>query len=379
MALPGGSLIRFARRQPASAGAGDGPGLAEMFAALPVPLLGIDGAGTVIEAGPAAETFLNLSRSAIVGRSILEMIGHPLTSVAADARFAAYDIEITLPGGRHQRADLTVAPLPDRPGARLVAIHGQPPVHLMGRRTAREGGTLAAVGAAALLAHEIKNPLSGIRGAAQLLESNVDDGARDLTRLIRDEVDRVTALIDRMESFTDKRPLTLSAQNIHAILDHAKGVALNGFASGYTIRELYDPSLPPVMGHRDSLVQVLINLLKNACEAMRGAGLEQGTITLTTAYRHGVMRLTDHGDGRRSLPIEVCVTDEGPGAPASIEHHMFDPFVSSKRSSGGLGLALVEKLVADQGGMVEYAREGQPPRTVFRLLLPRAPREGQGA
>ena len=340
-------------------------------------MLAIDADARVTEVNPAAETFLNLARSALVGRTIEEVIGHPLTSVPADARFAAYDLEVSGLGAKPQRADLVVAPLPDRPGARLVTLHGRPPVHLLAGRTGREGGTLAAVGAAALLAHEIKNPLSGIRGAAQLLEMNVDGPARDLTRLIRDEVDRVTALIDRMEGFTDTRPIALSPQNIHAILGHAREVALNGFARGFTIRELYDPSLPPVLGHRDSLVQVLINLLKNACEAMRGAGLEEGAITLSTAYRHGVRRLTEQGDGRRSLPIEVCVSDEGPGAPAEIEEHLFDPFVSSKRSSGGLGLALVEKLVADQGGMVEYAREGSPPRTNLRLLLPRASSEGE--
>jgi two-component system nitrogen regulation sensor histidine kinase GlnL len=126
-----------------------------------------------------------------------------------------------------------------------------------------------------------------------------------------------------------------------------------------------------VFGHRDSLVQVVINLLKNAAEAMEGAGRKEGTITLTTAYRHGVSVLSQR-DGRKSLPIEVCVIDEGPGAPPEISEHLFDPFVSSKRSGRGLGLALVDKLIADQGGMVEYAREGEPAKTVFRLLLPRA-------
>jgi two-component system nitrogen regulation sensor histidine kinase GlnL len=222
-----------------------------------------------------------------------------------------------------------------------------------------------------MLAHEIKNPLSGIRGAAQLLETGVDDQARALTRLIRDEVDRITALIDRMEGLGDTRPLELAPQNIHAILDHARQVAVQGFPPSIRMREVYDPSLPPVLGHRDSLVQVLINLLKNAAEALGPLG---GTITLTTAYRHGVRMLTDKGDGRRSLPIEVCVVDDGPGAPSGLAEHLFDPFVTSKPSGRGLGLALVQKLVVDQGGIVEYAREGRPERTVFRLMLPRAER-----
>jgi two-component system nitrogen regulation sensor histidine kinase GlnL len=226
------------------------------------------------------------------------------------------------------------------------------------------------MGAAAMLAHEIKNPLSGIRGAAQLLEASVDADAQDLTRLIRNEVDRVAALIDRMEGFTDTRPLDLAAINIHAVLGHARDVALRGFARGLTIREVYDPSLPAVLGHRDTLVQVIINLLKNAAEAMKPTGGR--TIVLTTAYRHGLSMRNAKGPGRHLLPIEVCVIDDGPGAPAEIAEHLFDPFVTSKRSGGGLGLALVDKLVADHGGMIEYAREGTPEKTVFRILLPRA-------
>ncbi|WCT74879.1 ATP-binding protein [Sphingomonas naphthae] len=371
MALAGSGLTRFIRRDLREEGR---LGLPEIFAALPTPVLALDAGGVVVEANPAAETYINLARSAIVGQNIAELIGHPLTSVSSDARFVAYDLDLTLPGDKLQSADLSVAPLPDRPGWRMLTIHPHPQVTVRTRRTGREGGTLAAVGAAALLAHEIKNPLSGIRGAAQLLESAADEGSRDLTRLIRDEVDRVAALIDRMEGFTDSRAIAVEPFNIHTALYHARDVAIKGFARDFSIRELYDPSLPHVLGHRDSLVQVVINLLKNAVEAMKGAGMETGTITLTTAYRHGVRLLTDQGDGRRSLPIELSVSDEGPGAPDSIRDHLFDPFVSSKRSSGGLGLALVEKLIADQGGMVEYVREGQPPRTIFRVLLPRAVR-----
>ncbi len=222
-----------------------------------------------------------------------------------------------------------------------------------------------------MLAHEIKNPLSGISGAAQLLEESVDAEARPLTRLIREEVDRVAALIDRMENFTDTRPLECEPQNIHAILEHARAVAIQGMPQTIQIREIYDPSLPAVLGHRDSLVQILINLIKNASEALGPLG---GTITLTTAYRHGIRMLTDHGYGRRALPIEVCVMDDGPGPPHDIAEHLFDPFVTSKPTGRGLGLALVQKLIVDQGGMVEYAREGRPERTVFRLMLPMAER-----
>lgn len=346
----------------------EGPSPAELIAALPTPLLVIDTESRVVDANIAAETLLNLGRAAIIGRSIEDMIGHPLALFPNDAPVAAYDIEVLLPGGRHQRVDLAAAPLPDRAGWRVVVVHGRAPSHFAGRRADREGGKLTAIGAAAMLAHEIKNPLSGIRGAAQLLEAGADEASRALTRLIRDEVDRVAALIDRMEGFTDTRRLELGPQNIHALLGHARAIALQGFAKDMAIYEVYDPSLPAVLGDRDALIQVLINLLKNAAEATEG----KGTITLRTAYRHGVSVRAQTGDGRRQLPIEVCVIDNGPGAPPDIDQHLFDPFVTSKRSGSGLGLALVDKLIADHGGMVEYAREGTPAKTIFRLLLPRA-------
>jgi two-component system nitrogen regulation sensor histidine kinase GlnL len=376
MALPGSGLIRFGRRAAAADTAGPTP--AELVAVLPTPMIVIDPDGVIADANVAAETLLNLSRTALIGRQAEALIGDPLASVPNDAPFAAYDVGLTLPDGRGRRADVAAAPLPDRPGWRVVTIHGAAPEHIVSRHADREGGALTAAGAAALLAHEIKNPLSGIRGAAQLLESTCDEGSRDLTRLIRDEVDRVAALIDRMEGFTDTRPLDLTPQNIHSILAHVREIAAQGFARDLVLREIYDPSLPAVLGHRDALIQVLLNLMKNAAEAMQG--MDSGSITLTTAYRHGVSVRGRGGDGRQPLPIEICVIDEGPGAPPEIAAHLFDPFVTSKRTGTGIGLALVDKLVADIGGIVEYAREGQPTRTVFRLLLPRArPSDGPAA
>ena len=369
MALSGSGLIRFARRTPAADRPPETPTAAEIMAVMATAVLVIDPDGEVIEINAACESLFNLSRNQIIGRAIFNAIGHPLTTMPSDAPFAAYDVEITLSGRRRMRVDLMVAPLPDRFGWRAVSIHGHARSALGARSIDREGGTRTAVAAAAMLAHEVKNPLSAVRAAAQLLETTCDDESRALTRLIREEVDRVAALIDRMQGFTDTRPIEMTPQNIHAILGHAREVALKGFAHGRTICEVYDPSLPAVLGHRDSLVQILINLLKNAAEAM---GDQPGTITLTTAYRHGVSMRRSEGDARQPLPIELCVIDEGPGALPDIEGHLFDPFVTTKRTGSGLGLALVEKLVSDQGGIVEYAREGTPAKTVFRLLLPRA-------
>lgn len=359
-------MIRFTRREPPQTAI---PAATELLSVLPIATFVVDPEGRVADANAAAEVLLNLGKVAIIGFQLAELLGQGLPQPDGGSPFAAYDFEI-MPAGRRQRVDLVAAPFPDRPGWRVLTVHGRARAHMAGRRSEREGATLSAIGAAAMLAHEIKNPLSGIRGAAQLLDTSVDADGRALTGLIRDEVDRIAALIDRMEGFTDTRPLELSPQNIHAILDHARGVALQGFARDFVIREIYDPSLPPVLGNRDALIQVLINLMKNAVEAMRENG--GTTITLTTAYRHGVSVVRQAGGQRLSLPIEICVIDDGPGAPPELAEHLFDPFVTSKKSGSGLGLALVEKLITDQGGIVEYAREDHPPRTIFRLLMPRA-------
>jgi two-component system nitrogen regulation sensor histidine kinase GlnL len=349
-----------------------GPAAAELLGALPSAMLVVDPGGIVRDANSAAETLLNLSLAAMQGRALTDLLILPIDYVRRadrDSGFALYDLPLMTTRGHRFRADFVVSLISEHPGWRMMLLHQGAAAHRMGHRLERSGGVRAAIGAAAMLAHEIKNPLSGIRGAAQLIEAGAEGEARALTALIQSEVDRVAALIDRMEDFTDARPLVCAPENIYSILDHVRAVAIPGFARGVTVREEYDPSLPDVMVHRDAMIQVLMNLLKNAVEA---AGPD-GTVTLTTAYRHGVS-VNVGDDGRKlSLPIELCVIDDGPGAPPEVADHLFDPFVSTKKSGRGLGLALVDKLVRDMGGFVQYGREGRPERTVFRLLLPRAP------
>jgi two-component system nitrogen regulation sensor histidine kinase GlnL len=195
-----------------------------------------------------------------------------------------------------------------------------------------------------------------------------------MTKLIRDEVDRIAGLIDQMQGFTDTRAQARTAENIYPILDHVRALAASGFAKGLTIRDSYDPSLPNVLLYKDALIQVLINLLKNASEAIDS---ETGKITITTAYRHGVIVRTHEGLQRAPLPIEISIIDNGPGPPPEVAESLFELFVTSKfvtsKSSGrGLGLALADKLVRDMGGMLQFAREGTPPKTIFRILLQRA-------
>jgi two-component system nitrogen regulation sensor histidine kinase GlnL len=221
---------------------------------------------------------------------------------------------------------------------------------------------------AEMLAHEVKNPLSGIRGAAQLLEQGASEGDRELCQLIQDEADRIRKLVEHFDMFSD-RPIERAEVNIHEVLDHVRRIALSGFAGALRISQDYDPSLPPVWGNRDQLVQILLNLVKNAAEAVDP---REGEIALTTAYHHGVRIAVPGSRERVHLPLQVTVRDNGPGIPEELRATLFEPFVTTKRGGKGLGLALVAKLVADQGGLIEC--DSRPGRTVFRLSLPQPPR-----
>ena len=350
---------------------GEAPSGDALIAAVPNAVLVIDGHGLIAFATASAEMLLTARAAALARRPVAAVIALPdacVAGLAGDAPFASFDCEVGTWRGQ-VRVDVHIAPLPDQPGWRLLVLTSRAAIDTMGAQLDRHDRGRSASGAAAMLAHEIKNPLAGIRGAAQLLGARADDDARALTALICDEVDRVAALIDRMEAFTDGRPVERRAENIYAILEHARALVMAGAGDRIQIEDAYDPSLPPVLVNRDQLVQVLLNLLNNAAEAV--APDRRGRVQLVTRYRHGVSVAS--ADGRRGLPIELCVIDDGPGPPRNIVDHLFEPFVTSKRGGGrGLGLALVDKLVRDNGGIVQFAREEDPPRTIFRILLPRA-------
>jgi len=350
--------------------------LQDIVNALPGPVLCFDAEGVVRFANTAAEAFFNMSARLLEERGLTHVLpaDSPLLGLLEEARrqqssFAGHAVELGFIGGGQVVADISVTPLAEHPGWLLLMLQSRSITQLIDRHLTHQGAARSVVGVAAMLAHEIKNPLSGIRGAAQLLEDGADEMGQELTRLICTEVDRIRALVDRMESFTDTRPMERRPENIHQILGHVRRIAENGFAKGLTIRELYDPSLPPVLANRDRLVQVFLNLVKNAAEA---AG-EGGEITITTAYRHGVKVALRGSSSRISLPMEICVIDSGPGAPPEMVDHMFEPFVSTKTNGTGLGLALVAKVIGDHGGVIEYDRQAEPPRTIFRILLPLAP------
>lgn len=345
------------------------PSDADLIAALPVAMLTLDGDDRVAQVNAEGEALLNMSQRALIGQRLGDVLTCPGGLPRRSGQAAAFfDTTVTTRQGLALRVDMIEAEVPDHPGWRVLTLHHAAPSRRLGQTNDRAAAARSAVGAAAMLAHEIKNPLSSIRGAAQLIAAGA--APAELCSLVIKEVDRVVALIDRMEDFTDTRPRETEPINIYPLLAHARDVALAGFARGITVEERYDPSLPLALGNHDALLQVMLNLLKNAAAALGQIG--ERRITLATAYRHGITVLAKDGESRVALPIEICVIDSGPGAPDDIAEHLFDPFVSSRPEGKGLGLALVDKLIRDMGGLVQYSREGTPNATVFRILLPRA-------
>lgn len=347
----------------------------QILNALPHPVIVLAADNGFVYANAAAEAFLSTS-IAMLKRIRLDDIvpfGCPLLSLIQQVRrerttVNEYGVDIVTPRQNSPKlADVYGGISPDNPDHVLLMLQQRSMAQMIERQLTHRAAARSVSGMASILAHEIKNPLSGIRGAAQLLEPSLNDDDRALSQLICTETDRIRMLLDRMEVFGDERPLSKEPVNIHDVLDHVRQIAEAGFARNIQLIADYDPSLPAVPANRDKLVQAFLNLVKNAAEAI-GSETENGRIVITTAYRPGV-RLAVPGSGTRiALPLMIEIQDNGPGIPASMLEHMFDPFVTSKANGTGLGLALVAKLIADHGGTIEC--DSEPQRTVFRILLP---------
>ena len=351
-----------------------------LLSALPHPILVLGTGNAILYANAAAEAFFQISFTHLERLTLDDLtgFGSPINALVAQVRRSGatvneYGVDVSSPRVPGQRlVDLYGGALPESAGDAasgqiLLMMQQRSMAQMIERQLTHRAAARSVSGLAAVLAHEIKNPLSGIRGAAQLLEPGLNDEDQELARLICTETDRIRNLVDRMEVFGDERPLSKEPLNIHSVLNHVKRLGSSGFAQGIRVIEEYDPSLPPVLANRDKLVQAFLNLLKNAAEAI-GPDRQDGRIVLTTAFRPGVRLSLPGVDARISLPLMIAVEDNGPGISEDLKAHLFDAFVTSKRTGTGLGLALVAKIVRDHGGIIEW--ESTPKRTVFRVLLP---------
>lgn len=350
---------------------------AAAFDLSPEPALVVDRDGGLVAVNEAAEALFGHGLSLLArgrfraalppGSVLVSLLDRAITE---GALVREHGVEVNLFGQPPFEADGAAAPLGD--GSVLLTLHVKGVLGV--DRGADAAGLRSVVGLGKMLAHEIKNPLAGIRGAAQLLKTGASAVDQPLAQLIVDETDRIRRLVDRMEAFSDEAPTPREPVNIHQVLDRVRALVANGVADGLQLKESYDPSLPPVWGDEDHLIQVFLNLTKNAAEAAHMRGDDRGVISIQTAWRPGVRVRGADGKTASGAPIEVKVIDNGPGVPASLREHLFQPFVTTKVNGTGLGLALVTKLVTAHGGLIDF--ESEPGRTVFRVLLPVAPAIG---
>ncbi|WP_071675025.1 two-component system sensor histidine kinase NtrB [Nioella nitratireducens] len=346
---------------------------ATLWTSLPIPAVILDPEDRIADVNAAAEQFLNASAKGLAGYPVWDKIfvDAPLEEAFARVRSGQAPlfvnaVDVGTGSRKPQSCDVQIAPLADLPDHVLVLIESRALAGKLHLALSSKSAAISAIGMAEMLAHEIKNPLAGITGAAQLISLSVSGEDRELTDLIVAESKRIVKLLDQVEEFGNVRPPALQPVNIHDILDRARKSAAVGFAAHMRIEDDYDPSLPLTCADPDQLQQVFLNLLKNAAEA----GQQGGTIRLRSFYEPG-LRVRRNDGTRGAVPLHVEIIDDGPGLPAELANHIFDPFVSGRENGTGLGLALVSKIIADHDGWI--AVDSVPGRTVFRISLPVAP------
>ncbi|MFQ6548373.1 two-component system sensor histidine kinase NtrB [Aestuariibius sp. 2305UL40-4] len=346
----------------------------DLWASLPVPAVLLEQGNAIADVNGAAEDFFNQSRKGLKGKPLFQylLVDTDFTQAIARARDSMAslhinDIDVGAPGRAPMQCNIRVAPLQNGDGRMILLCAPREITSFLSGRASAVTAVKSAVGMAEMLAHEIKNPLAGITGAAQLLSMNLTNGDRELTDLIVAESRRIVKLLDQVEQFGNLRPPASHVVNIHDVLDRARRSATVGFGAHMNIEEDYDPSLPPTWADADMLQQVFLNLLKNASEAQP----KGGTIRLRTFFDLSLRMRRQDGSAAK-LPLQIEIIDDGPGIPPDIADSLFDPFVSGKENGTGLGLALVSKIVTDHGGWISV--DSHPGRTVFRISLPIAPK-----
>ena len=334
-------------------------------------ILIIDKENKVLFVNSAAEDFLYLSRGKILGKRLDKFFfkDSPLFDLLKKVKSHSdviRDEEFYLASIRSKKNlfSAQVSGVTNYPGVRVIRLQEKAITKEISQRfqSIHAGQSLSVM--SKVFAHEIKNPLSGIRGAAQLLEDKIPGEDLDLTKMIRDEVDRICRLVDKIDVFNGDYFFLKSELNIHKILEHVKTISLNGFAKRIIFEKNYDPSLPPIAGHEDQLIQAFLNLIKNSSEAL---GNKEGRILLKTLYSHP-SRTVSKGSAYDDLPIVVEIHDNGGGIPKAILNSMFDPFITTKKTGSGLGLSVASKIINDHGGTIEFTSE--PGETICSVRFP---------
>jgi two-component system nitrogen regulation sensor histidine kinase GlnL len=342
-----------------------------LWTSLPVPGFLVDGSDMITAINPAAEGFLISAARTVVGTALWQVLQvEPQLHMAyarartTGATLSVNDVEVGCASHAPVQCNLQIAPLAGQEDVMLILLSPRDLPGRMAQSQSVKSAARSAIGMAEMLAHEIKNPLAGIIGAAQLLEMGLDPDQHDLTQLIVSESRRIVGLLDRVEQFGNVSAPKFQSVNIHDVLGRARRSAQLGFAADMALIEDYDPSLPEAQGDPDMLLQVIQNLIKNAAEA---AGPKGGTIRLHT-YFDPALRLHGADGAGRKLPLQIEVIDDGPGLPSAIAADVFDPFVSGRENGTGLGLALAARIIAAHDGWITVT--SRPGHTVFRISLP---------
>lgn len=342
----------------------------DIWAALPVPVMLVDADNLIIDVNPAAEDFFNASVKSMLGAPLWDKVAIDAPVEEAFARCrrdqsSLYVNDVDVGGGNRPplQCNVQIAPLDRAQDTMLFLIQPREFSGRLGNSRSVHSAAKSAIGMAEMLAHEIKNPLAGITGAAQLLSMNLPQTDLELTDLIVEESRRIVKLLEQVEQFGNLRPPETQAVNLHDILDRARKSATLSYGAHMGFVEDFDPSLPEALCDPDQILQVVQNLIKNACEACK----DGGEIRLRTFYEHSLRLRRKDGSGN-SLPLQIEIQDNGPGLPDAIAGEVFEPFISGKENGTGLGLALVSKIISDHGGWIGV--ESVPGRTVFRISLP---------
>ena len=342
----------------------------KVWMSIPLPSIVLNEDDIVVEVNPPGEGFLNASSKSLKNRSIWELIDIN-TSLEENYKkvkkfnspLFVTDVKVGANGREPIPCNIQIAPINGVDGSTILLIAPREIAGRISQSKSVKAAAKSAIGMAEMLAHEIKNPLAGITGAAQLLSMGLSTGDLEITDLIVAETRRILTLLEQVEQFGNLKPIDPKPLNIHDVIDKARRSAQLGFSAHINFTEDYDPSLPLVYGDPDQLLQVFLNLIKNASEAQP----DNGNIKLRTYFEHSFKLRRADGSGH-SMPIQVEVMDNGPGVSEDIRDEIFDPFVSGRNNGTGLGLALTSKIISDHNGLISL--DSKPGNTVFRISLP---------